>query len=150
VEHGAVHDRTAVEVDADRARRWPRDRGLSRESAHDKAADLGVPLLELEQFRLEFSAEDIERALGGLGGRREVEQAPSVRAQLERNRGVRERERLDHIGHASRLGRVRLEELPPRRHVEEERPHLDRRAGPRGRRTRAAQCAALDLDLRAA
>ena len=150
VQHRAVHDRAAVQVDADRARRWTRDAGLAGEAAHDEAAELWEALLELEELGRELGAEDIERALRGFGGRREVEQPPAVRPQFERHRRMRERQRLDRLGDARRLGRVRLQELAPRGHIEEERTHLDHGARARGRRPHGADRAAFDLDLGAA
>jgi len=147
VQHRAVGDGPAVEVDADGARRGPRDRGTTGKSAHHEPTELGVALLELEQLGLEFLAQHIERALGWLVGGREVEQLAAVRAQFERHVGMGQRDRLDRLGHARRLGCIALEELAPRGHIAEERAHLDHGAGARGRRARALERAGLDLDL---
>ncbi len=118
---------------------------------------------ETGQFGGQLAAEDLGDALadgGGLGFRpgfvaglrargatgrgQRVEQRPPLVAHGEAHLGPRQGVPLHHLDRPPQLGLRRLQELAPRRHVEEQRRDLDRGAARPRRRLGRAHPAALD------
>ena len=85
--------------------------------------------------------------LPGRADRRCIEQQARPVAQAETDVKPRERQALDQARDMAQLGGVAAHELAPRRHVEEEVPHLDGRTGQLRRGPDLARDPALTADL---
>ncbi len=137
-----VADDAAVDVDVLRAPPRPL-LGQRRDVAMDAKSAAFPPHLDQLRSRLV----DLVEALRDVTRRWAIEQLAAAARQLEADGGRPERQLRHQPRHLGRFGRIGLQELAPRRQVEEQVTHLDRGAFRRPDVMRLTRLTAVDADL---
>ena len=110
-------------------------------------ANPGAIEVERKHPGRDFGTEHLAKSLERRVGARQIEDRAAVGGQAKRDVMVGERDPLKGVGDGALLGRQRLQELEPRRSVEEQLADLD--SGSRRHRTRPGilDIAGVDCDL---
>ncbi len=151
----ALDQRVRQRLRVDRTPVHERDHLVARAAAGTGFADqAGEPhplarRLDGQQRLGGLASEDRGDTLQQRAARRRLEDRAPVLDERERHLRVRERVEPHALDDVRRLGRVALEELPPRRHRMEEVRHRDARAGRHAAVAHVHELAAVDEDLRA-
>ena len=120
VEAGMAHE-AAVDEKVLRRAFLPRRLGFAHKAAYPDERRL---YLHGQQLLAKFLAKDADDALQGTP-RRQLHQAVSVARQRERDGRIDQCDALEVLDDVVQLSLVRLEELPPCRHIEEEVAHQE-------------------------